>query len=646
MRYRREIDGLRAVAVLPVIFYHAMPDVAHGGFLGVDVFFVISGYLITSIIISEIERGSFSILGFYERRARRILPALLVVMVATIPFAWMWMLPNQITDYARGLIAVPLFGSNFLFWSQSGYFSPATELKPLIHTWSLAVEEQFYLFFPLFLAVTWKLGRKILVPAIAIILIISLAGAQWASFDHPRANFLLAPSRAWELLSGSLCAFWLSRPNPKIYSSVLSALGLILVASSMVMFDGTFHTPGLVTVFPVLGTTLIIIFTGPNTFAGYILSGGIVVRLGTISYSAYLWHQPIFAFARIRSFEPLGLIDYLFLTALSICLAYLTWKFIENPFRFGKSRLSRISRNTVFYGAAAISLGIVSVGALISGQILVPAHFDKFTGESAMFEQMVEERRPFGRAGQCAVWPVVGWRKDWQNCNPFNRLDRTPNVTPVPVAVLGDSHATDLAAGLRLNGFEPLQATGPGCDIDPKNMSHPCRQFFDFVKIEIAATKELSEIWIAHRFSERGFSEQSLRRTLRYWAEAGLHVVFFTPRPEYPNRNELVLKSVLFGKPLDQTINRGLSDMSSRSYLRSVATDFGLTVVNQEAAFCALAKDCGFLDDEGRYLTLDYAHFTNLGAKQFIDTVLSEQLCNRESRAFDPTISNSPLCPK
>ena len=199
MEYRREIDGLRAVAVLPVIFFHAGFSFFSGGYVGVDVFFVISGYLITSIIIRECEEGRFSILKFYERRTRRILPALFTVIICCIPFAMAWMIPQQFEDFSKSVISVCLFASNFLFWRESGYFAPNVDEKPLLHTWSLAVEEQYYLFFPLFVLLMWRFGKRPTFYAIIGISLVSLLIADWASTAHPKANFYLPPGL------GALC---------------------------------------------------------------------------------------------------------------------------------------------------------------------------------------------------------------------------------------------------------------------------------------------------------------------------------------------------------------------------------------------------------------------------------------------------------
>lgn len=198
-----------------MILFHAGFDTFSGGFVGVDIFFVISGYLITTIILTELEQGKFSIVNFYERRARRILPALFLVMLVCIPFAWLWLLPSDMKDFSQSLVAVSIFLSNVLFWDQSGYFDTAAELKPLLHTWSLAVEEQYYVLFPLLLIWCWKLGKRRILILLVLVFIISLIIAQWAAYVKPTTAFYLLPTRCWELLIGGFAAFYLSKVNHK-----------------------------------------------------------------------------------------------------------------------------------------------------------------------------------------------------------------------------------------------------------------------------------------------------------------------------------------------------------------------------------------------------------------------------------------------
>jgi peptidoglycan/LPS O-acetylase OafA/YrhL len=215
MNYRREIDGLRALAVIPVILFHAGFQTFSGGFVGVDVFFVISGYLITSIILTGLEQNNFSIINFYERRARRILPALFFIMLICIPISWFLLLPYHLLEFSRSLIATTFFSSNILFWSESGYFANAAAEKPLLHTWSLAVEEQYYFLFPLFLMIFWKFGKRWILAFLGILFIASLALAEWAAYTKPAAAFYLLPTRGWEFLIGSFTAFYLSSAYQK-----------------------------------------------------------------------------------------------------------------------------------------------------------------------------------------------------------------------------------------------------------------------------------------------------------------------------------------------------------------------------------------------------------------------------------------------
>ncbi len=294
MNYRSEIDGLRALAVLPVIIFHAGLQWFSGGFVGVDIFFVISGYLITNIIISEMAEDSFSLKNFYERRARRILPALFFVTVVCMPFAWMWLAPSDLKDFGNSVASVGIFTSNIFFWSELGYFGPTAELQPLLHTWSLAVEEQYYILFPVFLMITWRLGLNWVLILLAIIFIISLCTAHWATTiaSHPKmisGAFFLLPTRGWELLIGVFIAFYLKHfkfPKSFTFNQIVSFIGLGMILFSIIYFDERTPFPSLYALVPTLGTCLIILSAVPNTIVSKLLSFRHLVRIGLISYSA------------------------------------------------------------------------------------------------------------------------------------------------------------------------------------------------------------------------------------------------------------------------------------------------------------------------------------------------------------------------
>ena len=360
MKYRAEIDGLRALAVMPVILFHAGFEWFSGGFVGVDVFFVISGYLITTIIISEMAEGKFSIVNFYERRARRILPALFFVMAACLPFAWFWLTPNDLKDFGQSLIAVSIFSSNISFWLESGYFDTAAELKPLLHTWSLAVEEQYYILFPIFLMLTSKLGVRWIVILLSIVFFISLGVAQWGAYNKAGATFFLLPTRAWELLVGVFAAFYLkysTHLKSHTVNQVLSLLGFGMIVYSIVAFDKTTPFPSLYALIPTVGTFLLILCAVPKTLIHNLLGLKPVVGVGLISYSAYLWHQPLLAFARHRTFFEVSDFLLIIICLISLLMAYLSWRFIEAPFRNKQT----FTQNKIF---ALSATGIVAFSLL------------------------------------------------------------------------------------------------------------------------------------------------------------------------------------------------------------------------------------------------------------------------------------------
>lgn len=362
LKYRKEIDGLRAIAVLTVIFFHAGFQRFSGGFVGVDIFFVISGYLISSIIFREVSLNTFTIKDFYERRARRILPALFFVMFLSIPLSFAWMLPADMLDFSQSLIATPLFASNFLFFMESGYFDAAIEVKPLFHTWSLAVEEQFYIIFPILIMALWRFGFKVITIVIIIFFFISLILAEFTLSVDRMISFYMLPTRVWELLLGVIIAI-LQYKNINISNnhSLLNALGVIgltLIFTSVFIFDKNSPMPGYYSLAPTIGAGLIIMFSNSNTIVGRFLGNRLLVGVGLLSYSAYLWHQPLFAFIRIYRFGDVKPGMYASAILITFVLAFITWKFVENPFR----NKSKINLKTIIIGSISASLLLISIG--------------------------------------------------------------------------------------------------------------------------------------------------------------------------------------------------------------------------------------------------------------------------------------------
>ena len=337
--YRPEIDGLRAIAVVAVVLYHADLSalgrpLLPGGFLGVDSFFVISGFLITSIILSERAAGTFSLVGFWERRVRRILPILFTVALATLPLAYALMLPGAMVEHMRALVTSLLFGSNIWFWLEDSYTAEASQLKPLLHTWSLSIEEQFYLLYPPLLLLVSLAGRRVLIAVLAVSGCVSLYMAHQASLAAPDAAFYLLPYRAWQLIAGALLAFAVSTSAIGIARrpAWLPPVALGGLVASFVLFSDDTRHPSLLTVLPVAATAMLIWSTGPRDPVGRVLSSPPVVWMGRRSYGFYLWHFPAFAFARIRLGEP-SLAVKLSLVIGSLALAAVTYRMIEQPCR-------------------------------------------------------------------------------------------------------------------------------------------------------------------------------------------------------------------------------------------------------------------------------------------------------------------------
>ena len=441
--YRVEIDGLRALAVLPVIFFHAGFEIFNGGFVGVDVFFVVSGYLITLILIHEFDNNYFSIVAFYERRMRRILPALFFIQFISICFAWIWMSPTQMKDFSHSLVATSIFASNILFWRESGYFEASTEQKPLLHTWSLAVEEQYYILFPIFLIVAWRFGKTRLLWVLIICATCSLLLSEWGSRNKEVANFYLTPTRAWEILAGSIAAFIVHKQGVK-NSNPLSLFGLIAIVFSIFVYDEATPFPSLYTLIPVLGVVLIILYAGKKSIVSKFLGAKIFVGAGLISYSAYLWHQPLFAFARIKSETEPSILLMAVLAFSSLFLAYFSWRFIEAPFRNKAS----ISQRKIFIFSAAGLIGFIAFGVTGHNTNGFRHRLEQYQLEILSWEEY--PRASVYREGDCFL----------SETQSYTFFDTQCTHGKTKTLIWGDSHAAALSSGWRkLSDLHQLTAS-------------------------------------------------------------------------------------------------------------------------------------------------------------------------------------------
>lgn len=434
--YRFEIDGLRAVSIAFVILYHAGFEWVSGGYIGVDIFFVISGYLISSILSADLQSGQYSMLAFYERRARRILPALFLMLAISLLLAYAMLNPADLRDFAKSLLGSVLFLANITAYMQSGYFDAASDIKPLMHLWSLAIEEQYYVLFPLLLAFLWRKGSLALFGVIVLLCGMSMWTAEMKLNKDPSIAFFYLHSRAWELGVGALLALIVQFHGDRL-SAISSTLrqwlavsGLCLIFYAVLMFDKSTRFPGLSALLPTLGAGLVLVFATQETWVGRVLSVRPVVSLGLMSYSAYLWHQPIFAFARYRSPNHLETPALLGLIVLTLTVAYLSWRYVEAPFR----NKGQISRRTI----AWLSFGGI---ALFSAVALIVNAKDGFP-----------ERYPKELASAFDPYKVKeGKFCDFRKLSAWDDLDfctlGDPHATTT-VVLYGDSHASSLIGEL------------------------------------------------------------------------------------------------------------------------------------------------------------------------------------------------------
>ncbi|MEL6757087.1 MAG: acyltransferase family protein [Pseudomonadota bacterium] len=633
MKYRREIDGLRAVAVVPVILFHAGFGIFDGGYLGVDVFFVISGYLISSILIEELSEKRFSIIKFYERRARRILPALIFICVLCVPFAAVLMVPTQFEDFGRALVSIAIFISNIHFWRQSGYFGEDAELNPLIHTWSLAVEEQFYVVFPIFLWVIWRFGKRFVFAVILICALISLGMSHWAAENKPMANFFLTPTRVWELFAGAMCALVLH--NRVIAASeFLSALGLILIVSSLMMFTKFTPTPSIWTVWPILGVCLIILFCDQRTFVGKILGFSPFVYIGLISYSAYLWHQPVFAFIRIHDPNP-GHAVMVAASLLIVPLSYLTWRWVEQPFRSSSKSTRQFTGWKTVFLASTVSLAVV----FSSGQFIVSR--DGFSSRLTAAQNEIlairqyEIRDEAYRSGICFMNP--------ESDEPYASECTIDNAA---YAIWGDSHAAALSVGFRFVSDRVSQYTGGRCApiLDFDTWDNPrCIERNSIALLEIQKSQPRTVVLMANwsgYLDNRG-AKAALATTLEKIVEVNPdgRVVLIGSSPQWhPSLPELYVRR---GRELTAPSKFELEGLLLRrlrnfdDVLNQIASE------NVSVSFSSLLD--ALCDEDGRCLSAvsngnrvepvvwDYGHFTELGSNEAVQRLISNERWAKES---------------
>jgi peptidoglycan/LPS O-acetylase OafA/YrhL len=618
MKYRPDIDGLRAVAVVSVIFYHARLTLVSGGFVGVDIFFVISGFLITSILMQEMERGRFSILSFYDRRIRRIFPALFAVLSFVAITGCLIFPDRQLKELSDALVATVLFASNILFWRRYGYFNESASTQPVIHTWSLAVEEQFYIVFPILLFALFRwFRRRDLIAILIIAALVSLAGSEWAAYRFPKMAFYLAPFRAWELLLGSLVALGFFPPiRAQWFRETMALAGAGCIVWSIFLFTSRTVFPGFNALVPCIGTALII-HSGRHGSSkiSRCLSFGPVVFVGLISYSLYLWHWPLFVFAQLYNFGDLSITQVYGVIALTFVLAALTWRYIESPFR----RKQLFAEKTALFRAAtiAIALGLLigTAGHATRGWAArLPPDARRLESAEGNFNK---------RRNEChnSDLRVTSYE---QKC-----VYGTPGIVP-HYAIWGDSHAAELVTALgdiaAAHGQAILQISYSNCapsfgDEAPTGIR--CRDHNNAVFRKLAADRSKQLVFLNSRYTE-DFSEDGFRAVVEGLRAAGKKVVVVYPFPSADNSVPVLLTSAVMRGRDPRTLSISYVKYKKEkakafAFLDSLPRD--ITRIYPHQRLCT-ETGCAMMED-GIPLYFDSNHISIAGAKYLEPLFLS-----------------------
>jgi peptidoglycan/LPS O-acetylase OafA/YrhL len=617
--YRADIDGLRALAILPVVLFHADVPGFGGGYVGVDVFFVISGYLITSIIVRELDTGSFSLMNFYERRVRRILPALFVTLLATALLASLMLYPREAKDYARSLVAATLFFSSIFFYQKSGYFDLEAERQPLLHTWSLSVEEIFYIFFPPLMLLLWRHCRRQAFGWVLVIAVLSLSGATLALGADPGspAAFYLPPFRAWELMIGVLVALnpW-RLPHFPGFANLLSLVGLAMIAFPVFFYSSNTVFPGVAALLPCGGAALILLGGQRRpSVVGRFLSWRPLVILGLISYSLYLWHWPVFVYGRIWIGAAPGLGQAWLLIGISLTLAVLSWRFVERPFR-GRSGI--LPGKRIFALAGLAGLTIVGIG--LHGE-KTGGWLGRYPPELAtILAAPYDNRDP--RQGEC-----LSTSEDAKGCQ-YGDLQAPPVL-----ALWGDSFAAVYAPVLgevaRGQGGSLLSLTMAACppavDWQPVGQSwrDACRRFQNIALERLVATPGIHTVILSANFHDYLHDEgavalpAALRGAVARLLSAGKTVALAYPVPRLgdhvPNR---LADAILAGEDPDR-VRRTLAEFLTShrgvfALLDHIPDAGGLIRLYPHEVFCP-EGECRFYS-EGQPWYYDDAHLSLTGA--------------------------------
>lgn len=637
MQHRPEVDGLRAVAIIPVLAFHEGIAAVSGGFVGVDIFFVISGYLITRIIAEELGSGEFSLIDFYRRRVARILPLLLAVMFSVLLACYFLLFPTEFADYCQTMVAAAVFSSNFFFWQTTNYFQDVSTFRPLLHTWTLAVEEQFYVIFPIFMMLVHRFGHRRYGYWIFAAVVLSFTASVIGVYTRPEGTFYLLPARAWELGIGSLIAIgWYPGASSALVREGVAGLGLALIAGCMVLLTERSTFPGLNALYPVIGSALIIAYA-EGTRVGKMLSWGPIVYVGLISYALYLWHWPVIALYRIENGLVLGPTDMLLVSCLSFSLAAASRPLIEQPFRAGLRRVQ--GAKVVFGGAIALGFAAIAglflmqvgqIGRVFPPEVLRVAQVAQYKTTPAFEEQY--------HSGRCFL----------QNEGEHTPLDKTKCLTlskqKENYLLIGDSHAVQVRQALQNANpqWNLMEATVSGCrPILNAEGTRECTSTMQYVFKEFLDGKHLDGIILAARWHPEEMDD--LQKTIHFLSTKAENIIVLGPIPEYTDVLPILLARGIYHDDKNVAHRALIASRFDLDQTMAAALQGSEAIyISIESLFCPNRNCIEMID--GEPVSFDYGHMTSAGARFEAEGVTRELMkiggrnrreCTKQSRPLD-----------
>ena len=644
MSYRADIDGLRAIAVLSVVIFHAFPSLIPGGFIGVDIFFVISGFLISTIIFKEVEAGTFTFSDFYSRRIRRIFPSLIVVSIACYVAGWFLLFPDEMAQLGKHLFGGSTFISNFILLNESGYFDNSTETKPLLHIWSLGIEEQFYFVWPICIAFL-STGKKSFLWKAVMGFIVSFTLCIYRTKLDPSIAFYLPYTRFWELLAGGVLA-WFSLYSSNIVSGqlkdklspLLSSLGFLLLVFAFFKIDSKTTFPGSWALLPVISSVLIIGAGKDSLINNKILSNKILVWVGVISFPLYLWHWPILSFLRIVNGNLPSVLTRIMAIILSFVLAWLTFKLVESKVRFRKD-----SKTIVSLFLSLVMIGLIGGYSYITGGISSRSSIEDYSSNR---NQLLREPS----VDQACVNLVGGIKPLFDYCR-YSNVNSSRNII-----VLGDSHAHAAFPGiseyLKTKGYNTILFANSNCPPltgtytgETDAQREFCVNRITQLLNEVSKVKNVEKIFVFTRgavyitgseFSAEGnvnpsfmIEKKSFREgaqdTIKKLKSVSSKIYFVSENPELRFKAVSCLSRPLNKVAIDCNVDRNSVYRRQSDYMQILMSLKGVTVIDSRNAFCGVSS-CSPFSDAGVLLYADDNHLSKAGSEYQVSNLLNGYL--------------------